>query len=89
METQTVAEPKKKQFTGEMAVMGKEGDTKHMWDKDKPVEVEMARKIFDEYVKKGFTVFSVAGEKGEKDKQVRDFDPNAGRYIFVPPVQAG
>lgn len=88
METQTVATPKKN-FTGEMAVMGKEGDTKHMWDKDKPVEVEMAKKIFDEYVKKGFTVFSVSGEKGEKDKQVRDFDPNAGRLIFVPPVQAG
>ncbi len=87
MEMQTVSEkPAKK---GEMAIMGKEGDTKHMWDKTKPAEVEAAKALFDSLIKKGYTAYSVAGEKGDKDKQVREFDPDAERLIFVPPVQAG
>lgn len=88
METQTNADPPK-HFTGQMAVMGKEGDTKYIWDKSKKVEVDVARATFDRFVKEGYSVYSVAGEKGEKDKQVRTFDPEAERYIFVPPVQAG
>lgn len=87
MEMQTTSTSKPK--TGEMAIMGKEGDTKHIWDKTKPVEVEAAKQLFDTFIKKGYTAYSVAGEKGDKDKQVREFDPNAERYIFVPPVQAG
>jgi len=89
MTMQTNTDSPKPKYTGEMAVMGKEGDTKHMWDKTKPVEVNRARELFDGFIKDGYTAFSVAGEKGDKDKQVRTFDPNAERLIFVPPVQAG
>lgn len=88
METQTNTTTPKK-HTGEMAVMGKEGDTKYIWDKTKPVEVKVAKETFDRFIKEGYSAYSVAGEKGEKDKQVRDFDPNAERLIFIPPVQAG
>lgn len=88
METQTSTESQKPRKL-EMAVMGKEGDTKHIWDKSKPAEVEAARDLFNSLTKKGYTAYSVAGEKGDKDKQIREFDPNAERIIFVPPVQAG
>jgi hypothetical protein len=88
METQTESGPLKPKF-GEMAIMGKEGDTKIIWDKSKKVEVDNARANFDRLIKEGYTAFSVAGDKGEKDKQVREFNPDAERLIFVPPVQAG
>jgi hypothetical protein len=88
METQTnTGTPKPK--LGEMAIMGKEGDTKIIWDKSKRVEVDNARANFDRLIKEGYTAFSVAGDKGDKDKQIRTFDPDAERLIFVPPVQAG
>lgn len=85
MQTNESAKPK----LGEMAVMGKEGDTKIIWDKSKKVEVDNAKASFDRLIKEGYSAYSVSGEKGDKDKQVREFDPNAERYIFVPPVQAG
>jgi hypothetical protein len=75
-------------FTGEMAVMGKEGDTKIMWDKAKPTEVDVARMSFDKFIKDGYSAYSV-NDKGDKKDQVRAFDPESERYIFVPPMQAG
>ena len=86
MQTDTGASKPK---LGEMAIMGKEGDTKIIWDKSKRVEVDNARANFDRLIKEGYTAFSVAGDKGDKDKQIRTFDPDAERLIFVPPVQAG
>lgn len=76
--------------TGEMAVMGQEGDTKHMWDKAKPAEVEAARALFNTLVKeKKYLAFKCVGKNGDKGDQIRDFDPDAERLIFVPPMQGG
>ncbi len=72
-----------------MAVMGKEGDTKYIWDKSVPAEVEVARSTFNGFVKdKKYLAFKVnaAGDKGE---QVREFDPTHERYIFAPPMVGG
>lgn len=75
---------------GAMAVMGKEGDTKYIWDKDKPDEVEIARDTFNKFVKdKKYLAFKVVGEDGQKGEQVRTFDANEQRYVFVPPMQGG
>lgn len=63
---------------GTMAIMGKEGDTKTMWNPDNEDEVAVARATFDALKRKGFALYSVnaAGNKGE---QIREFDPLAYR----------
>lgn len=72
-----------------MSIMGEEGDTKHIWDKTKPEEVEAARVLFDTLVKdKKYLAFSVK-PNGEKSIQVKEFDPNLESYIFSPPLQGG
>lgn len=74
---------------GAMAVMGREGDTKHIWDKNKPAEVEAARALFNTLVKdKKYLAFKVVGD-GSKGEQVKEFDANEERFIFVPPMQGG
>jgi len=102
METQTTTETKPSIRTtldstfgevpaghGAMAVMGKEGDTKYIWDKNVPAEVEVARSTFNGFVKdKKYLAFKV-NDKGDKGEQVRDFDPNHERYIFAPPMVGG
>ena len=72
-----------------MAVMGKEGDTKYIWDRTKPDEVEVARTTFNTFVKtKKYLAFKV-NEKGDKSEQVREFSADEERYIFVPPMVGG
>lgn len=85
-QTQTQSE---KPFTGEMAIMGREGDTKIMWDKTKPVEVDVARSNFEKLRKEGYSAYAVSDKGDKKGETVREFDPNAERYVFVPPMQAG
>ena len=87
MDVQTNEE---KKFTGFMAKMGEEGDTKVMWDKDNPAEVEAARVQFETLTKKHrYLAFRAEGKKGEKGEQIREFDPDAERIILVPPMVGG
>jgi hypothetical protein len=74
---------------GILAIMGENGDTKHIWDKTKPEEVEAARVLFNTLVKdKKYLAFSVKPD-GEKSTQIKEFDPNLESYIFSPPLQGG
>lgn len=75
-------------MVGEMAVMGKEGDTKLIWDSDEDAEVENARRSFNDLKKKGFAAFSV-NKKGEQGSQIHEFDPKAEKIIMVPAMQGG
>jgi hypothetical protein len=76
-------------------VMDKTGDTKYIWDPNNTDEVEVAKSMFERFTKKrsdggkGFAAFHVTGEKGDKGVQMREFDPKAGRVIFVPPLAGG
>lgn len=74
---------------GAMAVMGVDGDTKHMWDKTKPVEVAAARAMFDSLKKEKYLVFKAEGKDGTKGEQVSEFSPDDERYIFIPPMVGG
>jgi len=74
---------------GELAIMGKEGDTKIMWDKSKPVEVDTARDTFKRLRKEGYLIYRVVGEKGDKGEQMNEFDPDAGRLIAAPAMTGG
>ena len=88
----TSAEPKKDiapEHLLEFAVMGTNGDTKHMWDKSKPAEVEAAREHFKKLRKDGYLAYKVVGEKGDKGEQLVEFDPEAGAVIFAPAMRGG
>ncbi len=75
---------------GAMAVMSHKGDTKYIWDKNNADEVEGAKRTFDYFVKdKKHLAFKVKGKDGTKGEQVREFDPNEERYIFVPQMVGG
>lgn len=72
-----------------IAVLGHNGDTKHMWDPSKPAEVEVARSTFDALKKKGYSAYHVKGKSGEQGEQMKTFDPEAGRIIMVPQMAGG
>lgn len=77
-------------FTGMMAELNESGDTKIIWSKDNPEEVEVARAAFDRLTKKGkYAAFNVTGKDGEKGGRMYDFNPNAERIILVPQLQGG
>lgn len=73
---------------GEIAVMGRAGDTKVIWSADNDDEVANAKKTFTDLLKKGFTAFAVKkdGDKGEK---VTEFDAQAEKLILVPRMAGG
>lgn len=71
-----------------LSVMDKTGDTKTTWDPANPVEVEIAKKTFDEFRKKGFLAFKVNVD-GKKGEQLHEFDPNARAIILTPPLAGG
>lgn len=73
---------------GELKVLDRTGDTRIMWDPERPAEVEVAKKAFDEAKKKGHVAYSVT-KKGDKDEVIRDFDPSAGKIIMAPALRGG
>lgn len=72
----------------EMAVMDRTGDTKTIWDKNNPDEVEAARSTFNRLTKKGYVAYTVVGE-GKKGSVIKDFDPDAEKIILSPPLAGG
>lgn len=83
-------DPEKYAGYNRLEIMGVEGDTKVLWDKNNPEEVESAKRQFDFLVKqKKYAAFHVEGDKGDKGAQMREFDPKAERIIFVPPMAGG
>jgi hypothetical protein len=74
---------------GAMAVMGVQGDTKYIWDKTKPVEVEAARAQFNTFREQGYLAFKVTGKNGDKGEQITEFDPNMDAIIFAPQMRGG
>lgn len=73
---------------GEIAILGRQGDVKQTWDKNKPDEVDAARTQFDSLRKRGYLAFEV-DKVGEKGKQIFDFNSNAERIILAAPMQGG
>lgn len=73
---------------GQLRVMDRRGDTRLMWDTQRPVEVDQARKTFDEMKTKGYLAYKV-NKKGEPGEVIRKFDPEAGKIIMAPPMAGG
>lgn len=89
MQTMTQAQTgKPSDATGEISVMGREGDSKHFWNKDAPIEAKIAAKVFKQYVKRGYRAFKMT-EKGDQGEIMDSFDPAAGSILFVPAMAGG
>lgn len=74
---------------GEMAVMGRKGDTRVIWNPRDPDEVAAARAQFDTLVKeKRFLAFRV-NTTGGKGEQITEFDAEAEKLIIAPPMAGG
>lgn len=74
---------------GSLAVMGKEGDTKVIWDAENADEVANAKRTFDDLRKKGYMAYSVNPENAKKGELITKFDPNAQKLILAPPMAGG
>ena len=72
----------------EIAVMGKEGDVKTIWNPKNEDEVENARKTFNDMKKKGYVAFKVAKDGGQGE-QMTEFDPEAAKMILMVPAFQG
>lgn len=75
--------------TGLIEVMGSVGDTKIIFDRNNPIEVDNARTMFNNLVGKGYLAFKVSGKNGDPADQIREFDPSVDRYILTPPMVGG
>jgi len=76
-------------MTCEMAVMTPaDGDLKIIWDSDKPVEVEHARKSFDEFKRKGYAAYRV-NKSGDSGEVMRSFEADAEKVILRPQMMGG
>lgn len=74
---------------GQLAVMGRQGDTKIIWDPENEDEVANARRTFNELVTdRRFKAFRVR-ERGAKGEAIDEFDPAAEKLIIVPPMAGG
>lgn len=72
------------------SVIDLSGDTKVHWDSTKPVEVEQARRTFNELRNQGYTAHYPAGkEGGEAGGTMSDFDPQAQGLVMCPQMTAG
>lgn len=75
-------------MNGEMSVLGREGDTKIIWDSENPDEVAHVRKIFEDLTQKGFSAFAVK-RMGDQGERITKFDPEEEKMILVPQLRGG
>lgn len=64
------------------------GDSKLMWNSDVAVEVDAAKKMFDDLRGKGYLAFTVKKD-GDKGTQITAFDKFAEKIIMAPPLRGG
>ena len=67
----------------------KHGDLRHEWSPDRPEEVALAEKTFNEAIARGMLIYKM-DDHGEKvGEVVRKFDPKLRRLIAMPPMRGG
>ncbi len=72
----------------ELVILDATGDTRIIWDPEKPDEVAQAKETFDKLKKKGYLAYSV-NRKGDKGEVLRDFDGDAEKMILAPATVGG
>lgn len=73
---------------GEIRALCTDGDNKVIWDPSNEDEVEVAKMMFDKLKKKDYKAYNV-DKKGEPSKEIKKFNPKAGKIIMTPPVGGG
>lgn len=69
-------------------IMDRSGHTEKAWDKADVVSVAEAEKRFAELTGKGFIAFE-PGPNGEPGRQIKSFDPEIEKTVFMPALQGG
>lgn len=72
----------------ELCELNHSGDTKTLWNPDNATEVSIAENAFNEFKRKGFSIFRVDSEGG-KGSLMTEFDPDAAKMIAVPRIVGG
>lgn len=72
----------------EFKVLDPNGHTRTTWDTSSAEEVENARRIYNELMKRGYRAFRMEGGAGESVPKGR-FDPKDKETLLVPPIRAG
>lgn len=74
---------------GLMHTLDKTGDSRLMWDRSVPDEVDAARRQFDDLTGKGYIAYEAEGKQGERGKVMKKFDKNVERIILVKQLVGG
>lgn len=72
----------------EFKVLDPNGHTRTTWDAASPEEIENARRIYDELVRRGYRAFRMQ-EGGGDGVPTKGFDPREKETLLVPPIRAG
>ena len=72
-----------------MHKLDESGDSQIGWDPENDDEVEAAKKMFKANMEiEGVRAYEV-GKDGKADKEIKRFNPNAGKIILVPQIAGG
>jgi hypothetical protein len=72
----------------ELVILDATGDTRIIWDPDRPEEVAQAKDTFAKLKAKGYLAYSV-NRKGDKGEVLREFDADAEKMILAPQTVGG
>ncbi len=72
----------------EFKVLDPTGHTSTRWDADSPQQVETARRVFEDFMKRGYRAFKMDTGAGEGVAKSA-FDPQDKETLLVPPIRAG
>jgi hypothetical protein len=72
----------------EFKVLDPNGHTRTTWDAASAEEVENARHVYEELLRRGYRAFRMA-EGGREGVPAKSFDPREKETLFVPPIRAG
>ena len=86
MELQTVQAPWEEipEHLCALSIMGRDGDTKHIWNPKNEDEIEAARTLYESLVAKGYRAFRLT-RLNRRGKKLDEFVGEAGRAVFVAP----
>lgn len=73
---------------GNMNVLDETGHTRIIWDVDKGVEVDAARKLFDTLRAKNYVAYRVK-DNGSEGEVIKHFDSGAEKLILHAPIVGG
>lgn len=74
---------------GVIEVMDRKGETKIIWDSEKPAEVANAKRTFDDLTKQGYWAHKAVGKDGATGERITEFDPEAERMVFHAQMKGG